>query len=138
MVDDHLGALVKDRIPDDLPVFPTEPLGRKGDGGQGIFDLVGDSSGNLPPGRHPLGLFLVRQVVEDHDQAEVPPFVVPEGVDVNHEAAGPVIDGEPERHRDGAFPGFDEFFQDIRIQVQILTLEQPPVVLCGGSPPISD
>ena len=62
LIDDRLGAFMKDRIvlAQMIAVFFLQPLGGKLDGGQGILDLMGHPPRHLAPGGRPFRLLQSR------------------------------------------------------------------------------
>src|SRR5579883_2830653 len=73
MADDRVGADGKGLgILLDLPqVFATQPFGRELDRRQRVLDLVGDTAGDVGPGRFALGRQKLGDVVEGDDKAAV-------------------------------------------------------------------
>ena len=57
LADNRLGALFKNRIIHKLCVFSLQTLGGKSDGGEWIFYLMSDSTGDFTPGGHALAFF---------------------------------------------------------------------------------
>ena len=88
MVDNGLGAFLKNRVVNGLIVFSFKALGRQRNRGQGVFDLMGDAPRHLAPGSHALGLFKLGHVVKDHHQADLNAGVILEGIEIHLKAPG--------------------------------------------------
>ena len=73
LLDDDLRALADEALR--LAALPGQPpaqaLGGELDRGERVLDLVGEALGDLAPGRLPLGLDQLGEVVEDEDRASV-------------------------------------------------------------------